>query len=467
MERLDRLCLASASDVALLLRRRELSSEQLVRAQLARIERLNPRLFAYVALQPEAAIAAAHQADVELGRGEARGPLHGVPVGIKDLIDVAGSVTGCGSRLAPASAATQDATVVQRLRAAGCIVIGKLHLTEFALSGYADGFPVPVNPRGASYSPMMSSSGSGVAVAAGLCFGALGTDTGGSIRSPSAANGVVGLKPTWGRVSRHGVFPLAASLDHVGPMARTVSDAAAMLDAMSGFDPDDPTSLRLPSPNCVASLEAGVHGLRIGLDERYVTTSTAPETAHACIEAVEALHALGAEIVRVEVPEVEAVVEAWAPIAAADALAAHARFWPARAEEYGATFASFLSYGQQLSAADYARAHALRLEWSGRLRAVFEQADVLACPSGPIEALPAALLPRDAPFTTSTAPFMRFTAPFDLSGSPTLSLPCGRHRDGWLHSLQLVGRHGDEARLCAAGRAYERATEWHRLHPTL
>jgi amidase len=363
--------------------------------------------------------------------------------------------------------AKEDATVVRRLRAAGCVVLGKLHLTEFAMMGYADGFPMPVNPRCADRSPMGSSSGSGVGVAAGLCFGALGTDTGGSIRGPAAANGVVGLKPTWGRVSRHGVFPLAASLDHVGPMARSVADVAALLDAMAGFDPLDPTSLRAPSPDCVAALDAGLHGLRVGFDERYIETNSAPETAHACLEAIHTLRALGAELVAVEVPDVDALLEAWAPIAACDALAAHARFWPARAEEYGASFASFLRYGEGVSGVAYAHAHATRLEWTGSLRAVFERADVLACPSGPLEAPPRALLPRDVEFSTQTAPFMRFTAPFDLSGSPTLSLPCGRSPEGFLHSLQLVGRHEEESLLCRAGRAYERGTEWHRLHPAL
>jgi amidase len=467
VERLDRLCLASAHDVALLLRRRELSCFELARAQLGRIERLDPKLFAYLSLLPERALDDARRADAELARGEARGPLHGIPIGIKDLIDVAGAVTTCGSRLMARNRAAADATVVQRLRAAGCIVLGKLHLTEFAMLGYAEGFPIPVNPRCPERSPMGSSSGSGVALAAGLCFGALGTDTGGSIRGPAAASGVVGLKPTWGRVSRHGVFALAPSLDHVGPMARSVADAAALLDAMAGFDPLDPTSLRDPSPNCVAVLEHGVQGLRIGLDERYVTTQTAPETARACLDAVRTLHGLGAEIVPVEVPGVDELVACWALLAGVEALAVHEPYWPSRAGEYGESFRSVLEFAERISAVDYARAHRLRLEWSGRLRGVFERADVLACPSGPIESVPVSLMPPDVRFSPETAPFQRFTAPFDLSGSPTLSLPCGRSPEGGLHSLQLVGRHGEEALLCRAGMAYERATEWHRLHPAL
>lgn len=461
----DEIALLPAHEVALRLSRGELSSVELVLELIARIRRLDGRLGAFLAVLEREARAEAASRDAERAAGRVRGVLHGIPVGIKDLIDVEGAATTCGSRLLARNVARADATVVRRLREAGCVILGKLHLTEFAMMGYADGLPMPVNPWNPERSPMGSSSGSGVAVAAGLCFGALGTDTGGSIRGPAAANGVVGLKPTWGRVSRHGVFALAPSLDHVGPMARSVADAAAMLDAMAGFDPEDPTTLRDVAPRCIESLDGGVSGLRVGLDEAYVTTGAAPETAAACLAAVETLRGLGAEIVRVTMPPVDAAVAAWAPLCTAEALAVHAHSWPARAAEYGASFASVLSFGERVSAVDVVRAHAARLEFSGRLRGVFEQADVLACPSGPIEAVPASLLPRDVPFTTATAAFLRFTAPFDLSGSPTLSLPCGRSGDGLLHSLQLVARHADEATLCRVGMAYERATAWHRLHP--
>jgi amidase len=463
----EALLLSPAHEAAALLAHRELSSVDLVRALLARIGRLDPKLHAYLTLLPERALEEAARLDAERAAGRVRGPLHGIPVGIKDLIDVEGVVTSCGSRLLAAHVAAEDATVVRKLRAAGCIVVGKLHLTEFAMMGYPDGWPVPVNPWNAERSAMGSSSGSGVAVAAGLCFGALGTDTGGSIRGPCAANGIVGMKPTWGRVSRQRVFPLAPSLDHVGPMTRSVADAAAMLDALAGFDPGDPTSLRGAGPGCVAALGGGARGLRVGLDERYVGTHTSPETTRACLDAVEVLRRQGAEIVGVEVPPVDEIVEAWAPIAAAEALVAHATFWPARAEEYGASFRSVLAYGEKVTASDLVRAQQLRLEWSGRLRGLFETVDLLACPSGPVESVPAALMPPDVLFTTATAPFQRFTAPFDLSGSPTLSLPCGKSADGFLHSLQLVGRHGQEALLCRVGEAFERATEWHLLHPEL
>ncbi len=466
-QELDGLCLAPAHVVAERLRRREVSSEELVRAFLARIERFDGKLHAYLSVLPESALAEARRADAEIARGDVRGPLHGIPIGIKDLIDVAGAVTSCGSRILAHSVAREDASVVRRLRQAGCVVLGKLALTEFALMGYPDGFPIPVNPVSPERSPGGSSSGSGVAVAAGLCSGALGTDTGGSIRFPAAANGVVGMKPTWGRVSRHGVFPLAPSLDHVGPMARSVADVAALLDAMSGFDPLDPTSLREASPDCVEALDAGVRGLVIGVDERYATTNTAPETARSCLDAVPELRRLGATVVAVEVPPIDEVALAWGTICGPAALAAHAAFWPVRAAEYGVSFRGFLEFAEKVSGADFARAHLARLEWSGRLRDVFERADVLACPSAPLAALPAAFLPRDALFTLETAPFMRFTAPFDFSGNPTLSLPCGRSAEGFLHSLQLVGRHCEEALLCRAGRAYERTTEWHRLQPAL
>jgi amidase len=250
-------------------------------------------------------------------------------------------------------------------------------------------------------------------------------------------------------------------------MTRSVADAAALLDAISGFDPLDPTSLREASPRCVEALDVGVRGLRIGLDEQYVATNTAPETTRACFDAVDELRRLGATVVAVDVPSIDEVALAWGTICAPEALAAHAAFWPARAAEYGVSFRRFLEFAEGISAADLARAHRVRLEWSGSLRGVFERSDVLVCPSAPLAAVPAALLPRDVLFDTATAPFTRFTAPFDFSGSPTLSLPCGRSEEGFLHSLQLVGRHCEEALLCRVGRAYERATEWHRLHPAL
>ena len=293
--------------------------------------------------------------------------------------------------------AERDATVVRRLREAGAVIVGKLHQTEFALSGYHPSLPVPVNPWDPSRFPGLSSSGSGVATAAGLAFATLGTDTGGSIRFPSAACGVVGLKPTRGRVSRHGVFPLGGSLDHVGPLTRCTADAAAVLDAIAGADPDDPSALHAPSPSCVASLARGARGVRVGVDEAYATDGVEPAVAEAFRAHVKQLASTGATIVPVRVPPIEAPLSAWAVICAAEAVFHHRGLFPERAASYGPTFRSFLEWGDRLSAADVAAAWIARDEWTTQLAALLASVDMLACPSMPVLPLPVAALAPQAP----------------------------------------------------------------------
>jgi amidase len=274
------------------------------------------------------------------------------------------------------------------------------------------------------------------------------------------------LKPTYGRVTRAGVFPLGASLDHIGPMTRTVADAAAVLDAIAGFDPADPTTLREPAPRCAAAIGGDVRGIRIGWDARFVAPgSSESEVATAVEAAVRTLAAQGAEVVDVTLPAVEDVLPAWPVLCAAEAAAAHAATFPARAAQYGTHFRSFLEYATTLSARDYAAWHERRLRWAGGLRGVFEHVDLFACPSFFMTAPPIDMIDVNSPFSPEIAPFMRFTAPFNFSGSPTLSLPCGFDRRNLPHSLQLVGPHGGEALLCRVGHAYEQATEWHRRRP--
>lgn len=461
------ICFESLTDVAAKIRSRELSPVELLRAQLAHIDAVDPQLHAYVTILPEAALAAARVAETEVARGHVRGPLHGIPVAVKDLCFTRNARTTCGSRVLENFTPDRDAHVVRRLADAGAVIVGKLALTEFAMSGYAAGFATPVNPWDSTRYPGLSSSGSAVATAAGLAFGTIGTDTGGSIRFPAAACGVVGLKPTYGRVSRAGVFPLAASLDHVGPITRSVADAAAMFDAIAGFDPEDPSSLRAPFAGCSGALPGGMRGVRIGVDAAYVSNGTHPEVVAGFHVAARKLEELGATLVAVTVPPVEGVLPAWPVLCAAEALVGHAELYPARAGEYGPTFRSFLEWGQRLSGASVAKAALARADWVARFAGVFEHVDILACPSAPAVALPTMLLPPDAPFTPDTASFQRFTAPSNFSGSPTLSVPSGFDDDGLPHSLQLIGRHGDEALLCRVGHAYEEATPWRSRRPAL
>jgi amidase len=453
--------------VADLIARREVSPVELTRATLARIERLDPSLSSFLRVLPERALAAAAEAEREIAAGRRRGPLHGVPIGIKDLCDIAGVPTSCASGLAPETPAERSATVVEKLEASGAICVGKTNLYEYAFMGYHPGWPVPRNPWRDDVDTGGSSSGSGAAVAAGLCWAALGTDTGGSIRMPSAWCGRVGLKPTYGRVSRAGVFPLAASLDHVGPMARTVRDAALVLDAIAGPDPRDPTALPdLPAP-VAAALDEPIAGLRVGWDEAYASAGANPDVVAAVRATLDVLADLGARIVPITLPAIEPLLQAWTVICAGDALATHAATYPARASEYGPSIRSFFEYAARLTAAEYAAAHAVRLAWRGQFARLLADVDVLACPStfGPPAA--AGAIDPHGVFSPDIFPFGRFTFPFDCTGSPTLSLPCGFTADGLPHSLQLVGRQGDEALVCRVGHAYERATPWHDRHPSL
>jgi amidase len=459
------ICFLPLTELSRRLRDGTVSPVEATRAVLDRIHRVDSSLHAYITVLDERAIARATEAEREIRRGRWRGPLHGVPVAVKDLCETAGIATTCASRLLRGWIPERSAAVVDRLEAAGAVILGKLNLTEFAVAWYHPELPVPQNPWGKSLWPGASSSGSGVATASGLCFGSLGTDTGGSIRFPSAACGIVGLKPTYGRVSRRGVFPLGESLDHIGPMTRTVADASAMLAVIAGHDPADSTSRREPLEDYRAALERGVGGVRIGLDERFIGAGSAPEVAAAVLEAVRTLERLGAKLVAVSVPDVEPCLSAWTRLCAAEAAATHAQNYPARAAEYGPGFRSFLEIGNELRGTDYANAHFVRERFAGELRGLFEEIDLLACPSMPSTALPVSDLPPDARGLGDSSPLLRFTAPFNMSRNPTLSLPCGSASGGPPPSLQLVARELGEATLLQAGAAFESATPWHEQRP--
>jgi amidase len=450
-----------------LLHTRQLSPVELTQTLLNRIAQLDRRLQSYATILAEQALDAARVAEQEIGAGQYRGPLHGVPVAVKDLCYTRGVRTMGGTKALAQHVPDFDATVVTRLQAAGAIVLGKLNLTEGAMAGYHPDFAIPLNPWNPTRWAGGSSSGSGVATAAGLCFGSLGSDTGGSIRFPSAACGVVGLKPTWGRVSRYGVLALAESLDHVGPMTRSVADAAIMLQALAGYDPHDPTSLAESVPDYRTELTMGVRGIRIGLDTHYATHEVDPALGEAVLAGVRLLEHLGAEIVEVQLPDLTPYLQAWPTLCTAEAVAAHAATYPSRREEYGPWFRDWLDHGARVSGAMYAQANNLRAACNGLLRHVWATIDVLACPSMPTPAFPVTAdalygpIPRQG-FDMSR---LRFTAPYNFNGAPTLSVPCGLSRDGLPLSLQFVGKPLGESVLCRVGHAYEQATSWHTLRP--
>ncbi len=417
-------------------------------------------------MMAEHAMDKARKAEREIGNGKYLGPLHGVPVAVKDLCFTEGVPTMGGCKVLAKHVPTYDSTVVSRLESAGAVLLGKLNLTEGAMGGYNPDFGLPLNPWNTERWTGSSSSGSGVATALGLCFGSLGSDTGGSIRFPAASCGVVGLKPTWGRVSRYGVLALAESLDHVGPLTRSSADAGIMLQAIAGPDPSDPTSLPDPVPDMMAEIAQGVKGIRIGLDHAYAGEGVDPELAQAVLDGVKVLEEMGAQVVEVRMPDVDRYLPAWPILCSAEAVAAHKAHYPARRDDYGPWFRGWLDMGSKVTGADYAQANNMRAECNGLIREAFQEIDVLACPS--TIAPPHAVTPE-----TSYGPmddrrgtaFQRYTAPYDFNGMPTLSVPCGLTREGLPLSLQFVGKHLDEALLCRVGHAYESATEWHLMHP--
>lgn len=445
----------------------DLSPVELTEAQLGRIAALDGRLKSYATLMGDSALAEARSAEREIAAGDYRGPLHGIPVAVKDLCYTAGVATMGGTKVLEGFRPDFDSTVVSRLRAAGAVLLGKLNLTEGAMAGYNRARQVPVNPWAADRWTGVSSSGSGVATAAGLCYASLGSDTGGSIRSPSASCGIVGLKPTWGRVSRYGVLALAESLDHVGPMTRSTWDAAAVLEVIAGNDPNDPTTLAEPAPAILASIGDGAAGLRIGYDERYASEDVIAPVAEAVAASIETFASLGAEIVPVALPDPRPYMSAWPALCAVEALAAHVDYFPQRADDYGPWFRAWLERGAATSAVEYTEACNTRAELSGRLARAFEGIDMLACPAqGTLpHRVTEELMYEDTPGDFDAAR-MQFTAPWDMNRAPSLTLPNGWSGQGLPIALQLVGAPGSEALLCRAGYAYEQATDFMR-HPEL
>lgn len=463
----DTLCYLSLQDLSAQLRTGKLSSVEVTRCILDRIHRMNPRLHAYLTVLDESALYRAAQVDEEIRAGHWRGPLHGVPIAVKDLCQTKGVLTTCASRILRDWRPDSSATVVERLEAAGAVLVGKLNLTEFATFWYHPEMPVPLNPWDAALWPGASSSGPGVATSAALCFASIGTDTGGSIRFPSAACGIVGLKPTWGRVSRHGIFPLGESVDHIGPMTRSVADAAMVLGIIAGRDAADETSLSAPVEDYMAALDRGAKGIRIGIDEKYIAAGASPEVATAVLDAVRVLERLGGNVVKVTLPDIEPGVIALGTICSAEAAAAHEQTYPAKSSEYGPGFRSFLELGATVRGQDYAKAHILRERFANRFQELFDQVDVIACPSMAVVSLPVSGMPADARGLAESSSLLHFTAPFNLSRNPTLSQPCGRSPAGPPPSLQLIGRHLGEATLIQTGAAFERATEWHKQRPEI
>ncbi len=455
----DELHYGTLRDVALRLHCGELSPVALTQAMLDRIATVDRQVQSFVSVAAEDALRAAHSAETEIARGAIRSPLHGVPLAMKDIFATAGQPTAAGMAIHAQSIASEDATVVRKLREAGAILLGRLTLTEGVYAEHRAPFATPVNPWNAAFWPGASSSGSGVAVASGLCFAALASETGGSIKLPCAANGVTGIKPTWGRVSRHGVFELAASLDHVGAMARHAGDVAAVLQVIAGPDPLDPTAAQQPVPDYLQALDNGIRGLRIGLDPAWTEMDVDTATASAVATAIDTLRALGAVTVDIQLPDPTAMIWDWFGVCAVQTAVAHEATYPQLAAAYGPALSSLLDSGRAQSGMEYQKLLLRREDFRGRLNAVFQSVDVLALPvlSFPTPSLARMTAVDDA----LIAGLHRYTCPFNMSGHPGIVMPCGNTSDRTPIVFQLVGRYFAESELFAAAHAYQQVTAWH------
>ena len=457
----DDLAYAGVRELGRRFRARTLSPVELITVLLRRIERLDPTLHAFVTVTPDRAMTDAKAAEFAIARGDDR-PLLGIPVAYKDLYATRGIRTTAGSALLADWVPDSDATCVARLQEAGCVMLGKLITHEFAWGIQMPGhrFPPARNPWNLDRIPGGSSSGSGAALAAGLCVGALGSDTGGSIRGPASFSGVVGLKPTYGRCSRAGVITLSWTLDHTGPMARTVEDCAWQLQTLAGHDSLDPASSRAPVADYLAPLGRAIRGLAIGVPSRdFFLEGADPEVAKAFEASLGTLRGLGADLRDVEIPHIWDA-PSFMVIMAAEAFAYHERDLRERPEIYGDLLRERLLHGGLYTGAEYVQAMRLRERLRREMLDVLRTVDLLVTPTS---SKPASTF--DTAYDTSVGFPRSNMPPFNLSGLPALALPCGFTSDGLPISLQLAGRPFDEATVLRAGHAYEQATEWHTRHP--
>jgi aspartyl-tRNA(Asn)/glutamyl-tRNA(Gln) amidotransferase subunit A len=440
-----------------MLREGTLTSRALTEHALARIEAVNPLLHAFVLVTAERALSDAERADRELAAGLSRGPLHGIPYALKDIYATAGIATTCNSRLRLDHVPERDSEVEARLCAGGAVLVGKLNTAEFALGAGADlPFPPARNPWNPEHFTGVSSTGSGAAVGAGLVRVAMGSDTGGSIRSPACHCGVVGLKPTFGLVSRRGVFPLSYSLDHCGPLARSVEDAALAMSVVAGCDPLEPGSADVPVPDFTSALGLGVEGLRIGYARGLFAgvDGVSPEVVAAMDGAAETLAGLGAEVEEVRLPDFELFKACGRVIMTAEGYAVHEADLAARPLDYGRYTYQRLVAGAALSAADLVQAHRLRSELTRVLnRGALARCDALVTATGLTPAYRLDAFPRDWP-PPSLAVAVQ-TVPFNVTGNPALAVPVGLSASGLPMGMQVVGRPFDEPTVLRVGAAFE------------
>jgi len=462
----------SITEAAALMRDGKLSPVELTQAYLDRIEALNERLGAYITVMRESALAQARQAEQDIQSGNYKGPMHGIPIGIKDIIYTRGVLTSAGSKVLADHVPNENSPIVDRLNAAGSVLLGKLNLSEFAIGGTIEHpYGTPRNPWNVDHTAGGSSSGSGVATAGGLCAGSLGSDTGGSIRGPSSFCGLVGLRPTYGRVTRHNVVPMSWHLDTVGPMTRTVRDCALMLKAIAGHDPNDVTTSELPVPDYAFSMGEGVRGLRIGLPtEMFDPDILDGDVRESVMRAVAVLEELGATSEEMSLPTSAGSGAVFIATADVDSAAYHSDWLRSRGDLYDWNTRTRLESASLEPAWAYIKAQRIREKLRQEMHAAFESYDVLIMPTGPVVA------PTIAASTGKPGGYYqgardlarrRYTSPAPLAGLPAISVPCGFSERGLPVGLQIIGKAFDEATLFKVGQAYESASDWHTMHPEI
>ena len=463
------LCQLTIWQLGDMIRTRQVSPVDATLAALERSEQLNERYNAFIAIWREEALQAAHEAEREIATGHYRGPLHGVPMALKDIFATQGHVVTNGSRIYADRVCGHDATVVARLRAAGAIFIGSLNLYQFACGTVMNPDYGPVrNAWNAEHIAGGSSSGSGTAVAADMCYGTLGTDTGGSIRIPATLNGIVGLKPTYGRVSRHGIFPLSWSMDHAGPLAKDVRDAALIMNVIAGHDPNDPTTSNLLVPDFTAALTGDINGIRVGMPQPYFFEALQPSVQEAVMQAITQLTHLGARVEEKTINGLDQAPQVLWDLITADAGVVHEAHLSTHAEVLDPDVRQLGEQGLRLMASDYVKAQIAREAMKQDMMQALDNVDVLVTPTSPIvtPTLGDTQVDIDGSQVPMRPALRRFTLPFNLSGLPACTIPCGLSPDGLPIGLQIIGKPFDEATVLRLAHAYERSTTWHQLRPT-
>ncbi len=467
----DDLCFLTISEASDLIRGRQLSPVDLITAHLERIDRIEPSLNSFITLLADDALGEARSAEEQIAAGKYIGPLHGIPVGLKDLYFTRGIRTTVGTRILRDFVPEYDAAVTERFREAGAVLLGKLQMHEFALGATS------VNPHdGPAHNPWDlgritggSSGGSGSAVAAGQCMAALGSDTGGSIRIPSGLCGIVGLKPTFGRVSRHGVYPLSWSLDTVGPMTRSVRDSAIVLNALAGHDPRDPSSTDVRTEDFTADIETGLNGVSVGIPQEFFYDVIDPEVAEAVNAAAGILAELGASVERCSIPALRHSLAISSTILITEAAETLFDKLRDRPDDIGQDVRARLYLGALTPAVDYIKAQRARTAYNEQMDQAMSEFDILLAPTAAVGApgIDQEVVEVGGKTENALSLMSRLTRPFNLTGQPTISLPCGFTLDGLPIGLQLAGQRWEESTVLRAAHAYEQATEWHTRRPSI